>query len=143
MVEELHLTPRAFKRLVPRIRTKVTGCVSPHCWEVNDPTNVNEKIYLGPKETGRKKGYYASVRRVLFLWEYDMLPMTKIYMTCGNSKCVNPAHARVKNFEKQLSEYIPRQIEELKLYPDDAKEWFGYTPPETAKTGIKAASEQL
>lgn len=126
MVEELNLTPRAWKRLVPRIKTKVQGCVSPYCWEIREPKNVNEKLYLGPKETGRKKGYYASVRRLLFFWEYDMLPMTKIYMACKNSNCTNPAHARVRGFEPQLNEHIPQQIEEHKLWLDDAVKWFGY-----------------
>ena len=54
-----------------------------------------------------------------------------------------PINVKAIYFSLPRSEYIPRQIEELKLYPDDAKEWFGYVPPETPKAGMKAASEQL
>jgi hypothetical protein len=92
---------------------------------------------------GKKKGSLVLVKRLMYYWEYGDCPPMPIKLVCGNKNCVNPAHMRITGYEKEAYQEIENQIERGILYPDDAKEWFGYAPPETPKVGMKAASEQL
>ena len=141
MVNELSLTPRGWKRVVPRLRTKLNNCNTPYCWEIRKPVESNQKLYLSPSDTGRKKGYYASVRRILFLWEYDTAPVTQIKMECGNSNCCNPAHARIPGFEELCDKRIPDQIRANILSEDDAERMFRVPFTRKERKGSTKAEE--
>lgn len=138
MVEILDLTILTDKRrLFEQMKTKAIGCGTPLDWKLREPVEAHRTIYLRPKETGKKKGQYASVRRVLFYLEYGMLPLKNIVMVCGVSSCVNPSHARMIGFESELNESIEDQIERGILYSDDAEKWFGWENPKKAKLSEK------
>lgn len=133
MTEILVVTAHAdTKRLREEIKTKAKGCNSPLCWTLREPVSSNSKIWLKPKEVGvnSKKGKWVSVKRLLFFLEYEQLPLKNIYNACGNKKCINPAHMRMRGWEGDLmfTDMIPYHIDKKWLYPDDAEHWYHYDP---------------
>jgi hypothetical protein len=114
------------KRILRQIRTKARGCGFPDCWPLREPIKVNEKIYLRSKDLEKKKGGKVQVRRVLYNLEYHNLPLKRITMVCGNEKCCNPAHMRIRGWEEEANEQIVSQIEKGWLRPEDAEKWFDW-----------------
>ena len=88
------------RKLEGEIKERVDGCLEPRCWELKDP-NDNGRIYLKRKVTTDGKGQYTYIRRYLFCDVYKHVPARhRIDMACGNTKCVNPAHATYKGFQR-------------------------------------------
>lgn len=109
-----------------RISSRVDGCRTPHCWELKD--EEDGQIYLDRKRvdtaTGGKRGRYVQIRRLLFLVSWGViLPGRKITMRCGNTKCVNPAHARMKGVPAEYGQ-IQMLINSKYLTEDQAKMWY-------------------
>jgi hypothetical protein len=144
MTDVLKVTMHADKsKLQEQIKYRTTGCNTPLDWQIREPVERNKRLWLPPKAVGKKKGSLVLVKRLMYYWEYGDCPPMPIKLVCGNKNCVNPAHMRITGYEKEAYQEIEDQIERGILYPDDAKEWFGYVSPEMAKTGAKAATEQL
>jgi hypothetical protein len=146
MVEILDIPWFADKRRILRnIKTRAKGCGYPTHWLLRDPVKTTEKIYLRPKDLDKRKGVQVPVRRVLYHLAYRSLPMKRITMVCAEfaeteeekerlrGSCINPAHMRIRGWEEEANEFIDEQIEKGWLYPDDARQYFGWEN----KHGIK------
>lgn len=127
MVEILEIPLHADeKRIKRKIKSKVDGCGFPNHWIIRNPVKSNEVMWLRPRDLDMRRGKQVQVRRVLYYIEYKGLPLKEITVMCGEKNCVNPAHMRVRGFEKECNSRIESQIEKGWLYPEDAEEWFGW-----------------
>jgi hypothetical protein len=78
------------------IAARIEGCYHPRCWTLKDTEDTGQ-LYLGKKLIVGGHGRYVQIRRVLYYLAYGEVPdMKRITMRCGNNKCCNPAHTKVK-----------------------------------------------
>jgi hypothetical protein len=83
------------KLIWKELARRIDGCREPRCWILKD--DEDGQIYLDKDKMEDGKGRYVQIRRLLFLTTYRTLPPgRKITMRCGESRCVNPAHAKAK-----------------------------------------------
>ena len=94
------VSPADNERLKKHIQSRVIGCEEPRCWELKDEDDQGT-IYLERHITG-DIGRYVPIRRYLWVLTYErpLRHKRKIMMRCGNSRCVNPAHMKVKGFDE-------------------------------------------
>ena len=123
-----------------RISMRVDGCRTPFCWELKDGEDGH--IYLDRKRvdtgTGGSRGRYVQIRRLLFLISWGIvLPGRKITMRCGNVRCVNPAHARMKGVPAEYSR-VQLLINQKWLTEEQAKEWYAEVPQQEKFRSYKA-----
>ena len=136
MVEILEIPLFADKeRILRAIKTKAKGCGFPGHWVLRDPVKSNELMWLRGKDLDKKHGKKVPVRRVLYYLTYKGLPLKRIEMRCGNDRCINPTHMRIRGWEDEANERIEEQIDKGYLRPEDAEKYFewkpspGYKPP--------------
>ena len=114
----------AKKRLFKEIRDRVIDCWEPRCWRMKDDDDIGQ-IYLDSSTIVGGVGRCVQIRRLLFLLGYGFVPdRRKIVMRCGNSKCVNPAHAMVKRFNPEIEKIHEFIDEKCWLSEEDAKIWY-------------------
>ena len=114
------------KRILRNIKAKAKSCGYPTHWLLREPVKVNEQMWLRAKDVDKRRGERVQVRRVLYSLTYKSLPLKRITMVCGDDRCINPAHMRIRGWEDEANEFIDEQIEKGWLDPTDAKEYFGW-----------------
>lgn len=113
------------KRIFKEIRDRCIECDVPRCWTLK---NENDKgqLYLDKKIDADERGRCVQMRRYLFLLIYDAVPdRRQIIMRCGNSRCQNPAHAKVRDWPV-TSETVAELIKLNWLTKEQAKEWYNW-----------------
>jgi hypothetical protein len=100
---------RTRRRLYKVIRERVEGCFEPRCWLLRDKNDIGQ-LYIDRKTSMDGKGRFVQIRRLLYYIAYGEVPdMHRIDMRCANPKrCVNPAHARVKGTQQDVSKCLER-----------------------------------
>jgi hypothetical protein len=109
------------------IRDRTKECHVPRCWSLKDESDKGE-IYLDrtmhADESENPRGRHVQMRRYLFYVAYGFVPVRrKMTMRCGNTRCINPSHVKVRAWEPSA-----RQIAKLLklgwLSAKDAHDWY-------------------